>query len=128
MTLKFYFQNGLLPSVVPEISDRDVLVILGKSFKYLVKPMQPPSKRQIDHVTTDKAAIVRSCKGAEGRGEQRRGLRTKALMRDLGTRLECRQKHCGSKSIVPQPDSTCYPRFNERTIIPLRHRLTVGKS
>ena len=25
----------------------------------------------------------------EGRGEQRRGLRTKALMRDLGTRLEC---------------------------------------
>ena len=30
--------------------------------------------------------------GGEGRGEQRRGLRTKALMRDLGTRLECRQK------------------------------------
>ena len=28
--------------------------------------------------------------GAEGRGEQRRGLRTKVLMRDLGTRLECR--------------------------------------
>ena len=27
--------------------------------------------------------------GAEGRGEQRRGLRTKALMRDLGTRLAC---------------------------------------
>ena len=32
--------------------------------------------------------------GAEGRGEQRRGLRTKALMRDLGTRLECRQRFC----------------------------------
>ena len=31
-------------------------------------------------------------RGAEGRGEQRRGLRTKALMRDLGTRLECRQR------------------------------------
>ena len=28
--------------------------------------------------------------GAKGRGEQRRGLRTKVLMRDLGTRLECR--------------------------------------
>ena len=31
-------------------------------------------------------------RGAEGRGEQRRGLRTKALIRDLGTRLECRQR------------------------------------
>ena len=31
-------------------------------------------------------------RGAEGRGEQRRGSRTKALMRDLGTRLECRHK------------------------------------
>ena len=30
--------------------------------------------------------------GGEGRGEQRRGLRTKALMRVLGTRLECRQR------------------------------------
>ena len=30
--------------------------------------------------------------GAKGRGEQRRRLRTKALMRDLGTRLECRQR------------------------------------
>ena len=27
--------------------------------------------------------------GGEGRGEQRRGLRTKTLMQDLGTRLEC---------------------------------------
>ena len=51
--------------------------------------------------------------GGEGRVEQRRGLRMKALMLDLGTRLECRQRvlvseeleeHCGSKSIVPQPD------------------------
>ena len=31
-------------------------------------------------------------RGAEGRCEQRRGLRTKALMRDLGTRHECRQR------------------------------------
>ena len=31
-------------------------------------------------------------RGAEGRGEQRRGLRTKALMRDLGARLECQQR------------------------------------
>ena len=30
--------------------------------------------------------------GAEGRGELRRGLCTKALMRDLGNRLECRQR------------------------------------
>ena len=31
--------------------------------------------------------------GGGSRGEQRRrGLRTKALMRDLGTRLECRQR------------------------------------
>ena len=30
--------------------------------------------------------------GGEGRGEQRRGLHTKALMRDLRTRLECRQR------------------------------------
>ena len=30
--------------------------------------------------------------GAEGRAEKRRGLRTKALMQDLGTRLECRQR------------------------------------
>ena len=28
--------------------------------------------------------------GGEGRGEQRRGLHMKALMRDLGTRLACR--------------------------------------
>ena len=31
-------------------------------------------------------------RGAEGRSEQHRGLRTKALMRDLGTRLECRHR------------------------------------
>ena len=31
-------------------------------------------------------------RGAEGRSEQRRGLRTKALMWDLGTRLECRHR------------------------------------
>ena len=30
--------------------------------------------------------------GGEGRSEQRRGLRTKALMRDLGTRFECRHR------------------------------------
>ena len=30
--------------------------------------------------------------GGKGRGEQRRGLRTKVLMRDLGTRLECRHR------------------------------------
>ena len=29
-------------------------------------------------------------RGAEGRHEQHRGLRKKALMRDLGTRLKCR--------------------------------------
>ena len=33
-----------------------------------------------------------SYKGAEGQAEQRRGLRTKALMRDLRTRLECRHR------------------------------------
>ena len=54
---------------------------------------------------------------AEGRGEQRRGLRTKALMRDLGTTLACRhrvfvtteKKHCGNKSIVAKPDSNLLP-------------------
>ena len=30
--------------------------------------------------------------GGEGRREQRGGLRMKAKMRDLGTRLECRQR------------------------------------
>ena len=30
--------------------------------------------------------------GGEGRGEQGRGLRTKSLTRDLGTRLQCRQR------------------------------------
>ena len=30
-------------------------------------------------------------RGDEGRGEQQRGLCTKALMWDLGTRLECQQ-------------------------------------
>ena len=30
--------------------------------------------------------------GGQGRGEQRLGLRTKALMRDLGTRHECRRR------------------------------------
>ena len=30
--------------------------------------------------------------GVKGRSEQRRSLHTKALMRDLGTRLECRQR------------------------------------
>ena len=60
--------------------------------------------------------IFEQARGAEGRDEQRRGLRTKALTRDLGTRLECRQrvlleleKHCGSKSIVAQPDSNLPP-------------------
>ena len=45
--------------------------------------------------------------GGEGWGEQRRGLHTKALMRDLGTRLE--SKNCGNKSIVDQPDSNLLP-------------------
>ena len=31
-------------------------------------------------------------RGGEGRGEQRRGLRTKALTRDLETRLESRHR------------------------------------
>ena len=31
-------------------------------------------------------------RGTKGWGEQRRGLRTKALMRDLGTRLACQHK------------------------------------
>ena len=54
--------------------------------------------------------------GGEGRGEQRRGLGTKALMRDLGTRLECRQRAfvrtrqtLWKKSIVTQPDSNLPP-------------------
>ena len=34
-------------------------------------------------------AIVLARGGGEGQGKQRRGLRTKALMLDLGTRLEC---------------------------------------
>ena len=37
-------------------------------------------------------SLLRGGGGGEGRGEQRRGLRSKALMRDLGTRLECRQR------------------------------------
>ena len=36
-----------------------------------------------------KPGFHKSNQGGEGRGEQRRGLRTKALMWDLGTRLEC---------------------------------------
>ena len=36
---------------------------------------------------------IQQFKGAEGRDEQRRGLRTKALMRDLGTcMLACRHR------------------------------------
>ena len=61
-----------------------------------------------------------SGRGAEDRGEQRRGLRKKALMWHLGTRLECRhgvfvktvvrtEKPCGDKSIVTQPDSNLPP-------------------
>ena len=37
-------------------------------------------------------ALVRQ--GVVGRGEQRRDLQTKALMRNLGTRFECRQRTC----------------------------------
>ena len=36
--------------------------------------------------------LASAAREAEGQGEQRRGLRTKALMRDLGTRLECGQR------------------------------------
>ena len=55
-------------------------------------------------------------RGAEGRGEQRRRLHTKALMRDLGTRLECR--HRGfirtGKTLCKLPSQirTCYPRIS----------------
>ena len=51
-----------------------------------------------------------------GEGTQR--LRTTALIWDLGTRLECRdrafvrtrtEKHCGNKSIVAQLDSNLLP-------------------
>ena len=38
------------------------------------------------------SAIDYYARGAEGRGEQRRGLRTKALIWDLGIRLECLQR------------------------------------
>ena len=55
-------------------------------------------------------------RGTEGRGEQRCCLRTKALMRDLGARLECRHrvfvrtgKHCGNKSIAAQLYSNLLP-------------------
>ena len=58
------------------------------------------------------------------RGKQHRGLRTKGLMQDLGTKLECRRRvfvrnektlckfSSGEKSIVAQPDSNCYPSVN----------------
>ena len=39
-----------------------------------------------------KGGLTQFWQGAEGRSEERRGLRTKALMRDLGTRLECRHR------------------------------------
>ena len=41
--------------------------------------------------------------------------------------LEELEKHCGSKSIVAQPDSNLLPSDQWRTIIPLRHRLTMEK-
>ena len=44
------------------------------------------------HSTKSKRKSVPPARGAEGRGEQRRGLRTKASMRDLGTRLACRHR------------------------------------
>ena len=73
--------------------------------------------RVLQFSSTNRAyQMVITTKGAGGQGEQRRGLRTKALMRDLGTRLECRHrvfastgKHCGNKSIVAQPDSNLLP-------------------
>ena len=79
--------------------DADCIIL----FRAKTKICQKPKVRDKD--------FLNGCpwcdQGAEGRGEQRRGLRTKALIRDLGTRLECRQrvfvrsgKHCGSKSIV----------------------------
>ena len=50
-----------------------------------------PFRKQI--CQTGKSQLFSSVvEGAEGRHEQRRVLRTKALMRDLGTKLECRQR------------------------------------
>ena len=85
----------------------------------------------------ERLLILQICKceyslhqGAERRGKQRRDLRTKALMRDLGTRLACRHVK-NWKNIVeinqelPSRIRTCYPRVNKRTISPLRHHLTM---
>ena len=61
------------------------------------------------------------------RGKQHRGLCTKALMRALGTRLECQhrvfvrtEKHCGNlllgkKTIAAQSDSDLLSRHLQHT-------------
>ena len=55
--------------------------------------------------------------GGEGRGEQRRGLRMKALMRDLETRPECRHKtFCknSDSNSNSKPDSNLLPDNSAR--------------
>ena len=54
--------------------------------------------------------------GGQSRGKKHRGLHTKALMRDLGTRLECRQrvfvgteKHCGKNQWSPRLATSLFP-------------------
>ena len=60
--------------------------------------------------------------GAEGRGEQRRGLHTKALMRDLGTRLECRQRaFVRTGKTLWKSNNSCPTGFEPATLGSIAH-------
>ena len=86
----------------------------------------------VDKNAESTLALIRA--GGRNRGKQQQSLRTKALMRDHGTRPKCRhtafvrtKKHCGNlllrkNSIVAQSDSNLLPLGQKRMIFPLRHR------
>ena len=60
--------------------------------------------------------------GGQGQGEQRRGFRTKALMRDLGTRGECRQRvFVRTRTTLWKWINSCPARFEPATLGSIAH-------
>ena len=85
------------------LSQKNYVEILKKNqivFERGKGELENAKRREHESIFRFKKAFLEcfQTRGAEGRGEQRRGLRTKALMRDLGTRLESRQSDLPKRS------------------------------
>ena len=72
---------------------------------------------------------VEMYQGAEGRGEQRPGLCTKALMRDLGTILECRDRvFVRTGRTLWKQVNNCPSGFEPATLISIAHDFPTAPS